>query len=84
MCSKIEGRLEHSAPLALEADGVKLVKGEKWNRGDSLGPSPGFDCQSISQCNVILTGEEIAKNDGEGQAKTRYRLNPPLKCCRPI
>jgi hypothetical protein len=86
MCSKIEGRLEHSAPLALEADGVKLVKGEKWNRGDSLGPSPGFDCQSISQCNAILA--ELWRRDYEkrwgGQAKTRYRLNPPLKCCRPI
>jgi hypothetical protein len=45
---------------------VKLVRREKWNRGDSLGPSPGFDCQSTSQCNnAILTGEEIAKNDGD-------------------
>jgi hypothetical protein len=68
MCSKVEGRLE--PPLALEVDGVKLVKRrEKWNRGDSVGPSACFYCQSISQCNVILTGEEIAKNDGEGKQR---------------
>jgi hypothetical protein len=50
MRSKVEERLER--PLALTPDGVKLVKREKWNRGDSLGPSPGspgFDCnQSVS------------------------------------
>jgi hypothetical protein len=44
------------------------VKREKWNRGDSLDPSPGFDCQSISQCNVILARLEKRLRKTVGRA----------------